>query len=179
MNFDKETWEFINTFAPWLSALGTIAAVIVALYLSNREKRIRLRVSAGHRMLIIPGQNIQEENEFLVINIVNIGYRSAIITNIGWKVGFIKKQLGIQMTINDGYSKRIPTKLNEGEEANYYIPLNTETNWINNFLNNFLQPHPRLRLKFTKIQAFTSIGKTFESRIEKNLEQKILKELKT
>ena len=65
MVFDQETWLFINSFAPWISAFGTIAAVIVALYLSIREKRVRLRVSAGYRLLIIPGQKLNEKNEYL------------------------------------------------------------------------------------------------------------------
>lgn len=52
---DVEFWKFINTFAPWLSALGTIAAVVVSLYLARRDKSIRLEVSAGHRLLATPG----------------------------------------------------------------------------------------------------------------------------
>lgn len=178
MVFDRETWLFINSFAPWVSAFGTIAAVIVALYLSIREKRIRLRISAGYRLLIIPGEKLNKKNEFLVINIVNVGYREAIITNIGWKVGLLKKQLGVQIPIEDGFSDKIPTKLKEAEVANYYIPLNETTNWIENFSKNFLQPYPRIRLRFTKVQVFTSIGKKFEAKIEKDLAKKILERIK-
>jgi len=31
---NRETWQFINTFAPWFSALGTIFAVIISLRLA-------------------------------------------------------------------------------------------------------------------------------------------------
>src|SRR5688572_19989531 len=44
----RKTWEFINTFANWPSAIGTLAAVGVALYLAFRERRISLKLSAGH-----------------------------------------------------------------------------------------------------------------------------------
>ena len=37
---DRATWQFINSFSSWLSAIGTVAAVIVALYLARRDKRI-------------------------------------------------------------------------------------------------------------------------------------------
>ena len=33
--FAKETWVFLNTFADWFAALGSILAVIVALYLAS------------------------------------------------------------------------------------------------------------------------------------------------
>ena len=48
----QKTWRFINTFAPWLSALGTITAVLVALYLARMDRRIQLEVSAGHRITL-------------------------------------------------------------------------------------------------------------------------------
>ena len=49
--FDRETWLFINSFAPWLAALGTVAAVIVALYLARRASRLDIRVfGQNHRL---------------------------------------------------------------------------------------------------------------------------------
>ena len=52
---DRATWEFINSFSPWLSAFGTIAAVVIALYLARVDKRVRLEVSAGIRLMVTPG----------------------------------------------------------------------------------------------------------------------------
>lgn len=47
-------WKFVNSFAPWLSAIGTLSAVIVAIYLARRDKFVRLKCAAGIRMLIGP-----------------------------------------------------------------------------------------------------------------------------
>jgi len=33
---DTVMWELINTFAPWFSAIGTISAVVVSLYLKSQ-----------------------------------------------------------------------------------------------------------------------------------------------
>ncbi len=52
--FTQDTWEFINSFADWFSAVGTFAAVIVALLLAMRDRTIRLEVSAGHRLIVSP-----------------------------------------------------------------------------------------------------------------------------
>jgi hypothetical protein len=52
---DKEIWQVINTFAPWLSAIGTVSAVIASLYLATRDRRISLKISAGHKLLFQAG----------------------------------------------------------------------------------------------------------------------------
>ena len=49
----KDTWEFINSFAPWLAAFGTVAAVIVSLYLARTDKRIRLAIYEGVRIITV------------------------------------------------------------------------------------------------------------------------------
>jgi hypothetical protein len=170
---DKETWKFINTFAPWLSAIGTIAAVWVSLYLA-RQERMKLYVGAGHRLIFTPGQK-GPHSEYIVIHIVNIGNREAQITNIGWKVGFFKKQrqYAIQVIEPDGLSSPLPVLLRYGEQANYYIPLGGERKWLEGFIKGFYKHHPKSRVKHTKIQISTSLGKTFESTIEKGLQNKI------
>jgi hypothetical protein len=170
---DKETWEFINTFAPWLSAIGTLLAVGVSLYFARHDKRIRLEVNAGHRLIVTQGQK-EPHPEYLLMRIVNIGHREAQITSIGWKVGLFKKQYAIQTTIQDGISSPLPVRLKDGEEAKYYIPLHGEYSWLEGFIKDFYQNHPKYRVKHTKIQVFTSVGKTFESTIEKGLQTRIL-----
>jgi hypothetical protein len=176
--FDKETWEFVNSFAPWLSAFATIAVVIVSLYFSRRDKKIRIEISAGYRLIISQG-DLNNRPEYLNVHIVNIGHREVQIVNIGWKIGFIKKKYFIQKRINnDGLSSPMPIRLRDGDEANYYIPLNDETNWIDNLIEKRLQPHPKMNLNFMKLQVFTSVGNEFNTKIEKGLKKRILENLK-
>lgn len=51
---DRETWEFINSFAPWLGGIGSIIAAVVALYLgrSSRTEKLRVSVHDGFRVTI-------------------------------------------------------------------------------------------------------------------------------
>ena len=174
---EKETWEFINSFAPWFSAFGTLAAVILAIYLARRDKNIRLEISAGHRLMLSLG-NPDYRPEYLYINIVNIGHRETQIVNIGWKIGFFKKEHSIQTLIRDDQiSSPMPVRLKDGEEAKYFIPLNDQTKWIENIIQKSLQPNPKRRINFMKLQVFTSVGKTFNTRIEKGLKERILKDV--
>ncbi len=170
--FDTETWKFINTFAPWLSAIGTLIAVIVTIYLSRKDKTVKLKVGAGVRMMI--GDDFMGEPKYLTIYITNVGLRETKVTSIGWKVGYFKKQYAVQGVINDGFSSKLPIKLNDGEEAHYHIPLDKATNWIDKFVQQFLINRSKISFKFIKIQVFVSTGDKFESRIENNLKEKLL-----
>jgi hypothetical protein len=173
--FDKETWEFINTFAPWLSAIVTIFAVVVSLCLARRSESIKLNITAGHRLMATPGIK-GPYPEYLAISIVNTGHRDVQITNIGWKVGFFKKQMqhAIQLIDPDGMSSPLPVWLRYGEQANYYIPLGIKREWLEDFTRDFYNHHPQSRVKHTKIIVSTSLGKTLESTIEDGLQKIIL-----
>lgn len=154
---DENTWKFINTFAPWFSATGTIAAVIISLRFARRDKKIRLEVSAGHRLLVTIGAPGPHE-DFLCIHIVNVGHRDAQVTGVGWKVGIFRKRYAVQTLANDEYSSQLPIRLKDGEEAKYYVPLNRQTNWLEDFADKMLRPFPVLQSRFVVVQAFTSIG---------------------
>ncbi|MFZ5452098.1 MAG: hypothetical protein ACOZF2_09560 [Thermodesulfobacteriota bacterium] len=101
----QDTWKFINTFAPWLAAIGTITTALVALYLARMDRNIRLEISVGHRLIVTPGLS-GPYPEFLFIRVVNIGHREAQVINIGWKAGIFRKQHAVQTTINNGISSQ-------------------------------------------------------------------------
>lgn len=171
--FDKATWEFINSFSSWIAAFGTVAAVVVSLFLARRDKTVRLELTAGFRLSVIPG-SLPPYSELVYISITNIGHREAQITNIGWKLGIFKKEQMIQTVINDGASSPLPVRLKDGEQAQYLIPLNEQTMWLESFRSEFLSQFPKLRSMTIKVWATTTIGKTFESKIEKGLRWKLL-----
>jgi hypothetical protein len=170
---DQEFWQFINTFSGWFSAVGTIAAVIVALYLARQDKRIRLSVFAGYRVIVTQGDP-ESQRDYLTIGITNVGHREAQVTTIGWRVGIWRKQYSIQTVMKDGMSSPLPVRLRDGEEARYYIPLTGETRWLEEFAKECLVPNPRKRLLFMWVRVHTSVGGTYTARIEKGLREKLL-----
>lgn len=166
---DKEFWRFVNSFAPWFSAFGTLSAVIVSLCLARRDKSVRLEVSAGYRMMVTQGVK-ELHPEYLVINIVNIGHREAQITKVGWKIGLFRPQYAFQTTMTgDGISSPIPVRLKDGEGAKFFIPLDGSLHWLEKFARDYLISFPSIKSRFVKICVSTSIGKTFEQRIEEGL----------
>lgn len=51
--------------------------------------------------------------------------------------------------------------------------------WLEGFVAKLLLPHPNWKLRNTKVGIFTSVGKTFEARIEKGLRDALLKYIET
>ena len=170
----QESWLFVNSFAAWLSAIGTIAAVVATVYFAWRTHKIGLKVSAGHRLLVGPGTP-KPFPEILVIRVVNTGHRNVNITNIGWKVGLFRKRYAIQKIDSNILSSKLPVLLKEGEEVNYNIPIDKQNNWLEKFCKDMVYPYPKVNIHFVKIWASTSVDKTFESRIESNLKKKLMK----
>lgn len=169
---NREFWQFINTFAPWLSAVGTITAVIVSLYLASTRSKIKLSITAGHRVLA--GLGTGHFPDYLMIKIVNAGFRTARVTGVGWQVGLFKKEYAVQIVDKDEFSSPLPIDLSDGQEATYLIPFIGSADWLNQFSNDFVGKPVSLRSRTLKLQVFTSIGKTFERKVEKNLREKII-----
>ena len=165
---DNEKIRFINTFAPWFSALGTFAAVCVSLHLARMNNNIRLAVTAGFRTIVFPDSPFPF-SEHICIDIANIGNRTATITSILWKAGIIKKKRAAQISWENKLSSRFPVKLLPGEQASYFIPLDKNRTWISSFNKDIMGGYSWLKARSTKIVIGTSVGVEFESRIEKSL----------
>ena len=177
-----KTWIFINTFAPWFSAIGTVSAVIVSLYLARKSKP-KLTVRVGHRIIITPGMK-GPFPEYVAFSITNIGGRILKITNLGWKIGLfrwkidlLKEKTAIQPTIRDELSNTIPIDLKDGEMANYFIELKDDKNWIKHFAKDFIESKSRILLLTLRFEVYTSIGRTFSCKVEKPLLQMLIKEI--
>ena len=121
--FDRETWLFINSFAPWLAALGTVLAVIVSLRLARRISRPDIRVFI--RLISLFGQEIPKKF-FVQIDAVNHS-RKAVVNTIAWwswrPLGFGRRKQGwIVLPLHDPHSTTLPCELDFGKEASFFFP---------------------------------------------------------
>lgn len=172
MCLSVEDWKFINTFAPWFSAVGTFLAVCVSLYISHSTRKISLSISSG---IFLFNENGVDE-EYLGINVTNIGYRTVFLNNavcISFQIGLFKKtNIGIGFKyIDASKSSTFPCKLGENETANLFIKINhDDVNWIKNFREEHLSGHS---LSSLRIVVYPNVGKPFKVKPDKT----ILKEL--
>jgi hypothetical protein len=170
----KAEWELYNSFSNWLSAIGTIAAVIISLHLARQSGKLRATVSVGHRIIITPGEKRGSYPEIIVFRLVNTGDRVIRVTQIGWKVGLWKKRYAVQMC-DQTQSSPMPVELSHGQEASWVIPLDARDEpWIEYFANGMLSPNKRLACATLKAQFHTSIGEVFEAKPEPGLRKKFI-----
>jgi hypothetical protein len=111
-------WQFINSFADWFSGIGTIAAVIVALYLAAHDRRI----------ILLPRATFitRNDGDVIQITVTNRHRRTTRTTAIYWKTGIFKRRL-FYLSVADPLRNSSPLEieLNDGEQAQYDIAIFT------------------------------------------------------
>ena len=176
---DEETWRFINSFAPWFSAIGTLLASLTAIYLARAGRRIRLSVSAGRIFLIVDSERrlYAASPEFLEMNamgrpskpgvliqVTNHGYRKAVVTTVYFCHGIRKKKY-IGMIAPAGIS--FPVTLEEGQHLDVAFPEDVlltqqKDDWHKMFS---AWRHPSIESLFFQVGTVTSTGRHFRSRV--------------
>ncbi|WP_250464232.1 hypothetical protein [Caballeronia sp. GAFFF2] len=129
LGLDKEQWEIANAFASCVGAAGTLAAVIVSLWLAQRKEGLDLEVSANVRTLVGGGV---EPSDFVVISATNKGSRSAKILSIGWRAGDGKSATHLVQLPpgRDLMSAPLPVTIADGEQAQWFFPV---ADWLDNW----------------------------------------------
>jgi hypothetical protein len=155
-------WEFINSFAPWFSALGTVSAVILSLYLTRKNITLSLSISAGVRAIASLGTIEKKHPEYCVISVVNTGFRKVYLTSICWEIGFLKKKLFTYLIKDVQIGDKIPKTLESGETASFFIPLE-------DFIKSF-SPEFKKKSKRLSVVVCTSVGQSFKKNVEKPLQ---------
>ena len=177
--WNMETWRFINTFAPWLSAIGTLIAVCVSVWLVRRDKYIRLVVNANTQRFISLNEPNEPYTEVVCLAVTNIGHRSATIKKLYWLTGFFQRKKVEFVDIPHIQAlapSPFPIKLADGEEANYFFKIDDIANYLNIFLFEITKTQlpSRRQLASLKIAVETSTGEIFEAPIGENLKHRLL-----
>jgi hypothetical protein len=167
LGLPQSQWEFINTFADWVSAVGTVAAVWVSLYLARNASRPKGRVNANVMFLAGGGEL---SPHFLDISVANTGDRPFTVTGVGWRVGlpFVRRYAYQKTDGAPDYasSDPLPLELQIGRRASWRIDLERvykkdNTTWTQHLATNFLGKWPAIGLWRWRVQAFTSTGQVF------------------
>ena len=167
-------WPLINSFAGWLSAIGTLLAVIVSLRLARRDSRVRLKVSVGLRRVFTTEQAPIEGRDFIVIDVTNVGRRGATVVGLFWKNTLVRKLYVFQVLGRAPLSAQLPLRLQDGDEGGFTVDLKS---FMTNDPATFsaLFPWPKLfSAKFLSMQVRISTGEIFRAPVEKELRKWLL-----
>jgi hypothetical protein len=106
----------VPNITDWLTAVGTIGAAGAAVWLGLRDGFIRLRVTAEPSKS--PAARIYDSQDVwdtITLRIVNRGRRSAYISELSWRVGWINPNT--HRAIGDAVVRAsMPIELQDGEE---------------------------------------------------------------
>ena len=180
------TWQCLNSFAPWLSAFGTILISGVALWLSVRDRFIRLK--ANYSGSLIPSYDPMKLDTYAyVLDFVNVGAREVHVTNFEWHwkhSPFLKKQRSIIQPYLDERVARLcskfPMRLGDGETARIFF--------ASDFIEKLDEPDVFLfstssmkaffRIFTSEIYLCTSVGRKIKVKMKSGMRREIWRRYK-
>ena len=175
MDHTLQIWNVIGT---WVASIGTVGAVITSLWLATNANKVKLKVFAGHRILI---SELEQTNEdYCCIQVVNTGARPVKITNIGWQAGRFKNKQFMVQIFGTPNSDNVPKMLTEGEEATFMVPLalrGNDEDWLVSMSKTLTEKGNNI--KTLKVSVSTSVGQQFIVPVEDTLKDKLLAQSKT
>lgn len=163
--WDAKTWEIIrnwNTFAPWLSGIGSLSAVIVSLWLVRRDKSIRLLVETGHTIAAMNTPVVR-------VTVTNVGTRKANVAEIYMKAGAFRPVVDFPPRFELKNLPVLPASLDDGDFIYIDLPIDSvaiqlkttfqNTAWWNGGRS------ANIFLRTVKIGIRTSTGKAIEAKL--------------
>lgn len=114
-------WKFINSFAPWLSAVGTLTSATIALFLGLRKPKAKLRCACSKYLILEPGRKNENPDKILKILIVNEGHVPVTVTGFGFSIGWRFTKWHTYFIIPDDpiYQDRYTIRLDHAERAEF------------------------------------------------------------
>lgn len=168
---NKDWWDLLSITASCLSALGTMAAVIGALYLARRDERIRIKTTAAVWVPIdFP------EQAFVGVDIVNLGRRSATVQKVYFKSGIVHR-LCYLIPPSTRSSSTLPVKICDGEVAHFGFVME-QINSLSLIKTDLYGWFAWLKAHFIKVGVALSTGEHFEARVNKSLRNRLLSKAK-
>ena len=176
---DDNQYKLINLIINIGTAVGTVGAVIVALWLAFQGRRIFLNIKAFLRIQFTT-TNSQIKKEIISIEVTNCGSRSVLITSLGWRTGYFKKRYTIQIhDYTDPLCSKLPSTLNDGEIAYYFIPKRIFFENIQTLFPNYWKNFLWVSVKSLKVWVGSPLcRKPILGKVDSDLIKLIFEELK-
>lgn len=125
-----------GSVADWVSGLGSLAAVVTALWLARSSQKIRLDASAGLRLILEKGR---PDIEVLAFKATNLSVRTTTITTVIMCIGKGKKAKNAIVNIfPSDMADRLPITLADGETARWHVPIGPENDWLVRLTSRFV-----------------------------------------
>ena len=163
MLFD-EVIQVLHVLGAWIAGAGSLTAAIIALWLARRSEKVKLNSYVGVRVMI-GGDGPTEK--LLEIRTTNTGNRPVTIESVGWRIGSGRSAKVAVQTFSNRLSDQCPKKIDHGETASFRIFF-SDSDWLNDFADNFVKDVSDNKLKTLRVQIYTSVGQAIYVTPEKS-----------
>lgn len=171
-------WELVGV---WLSAIGTLGAVIVSLWLASRASRPQLRILVDKRVLISQVQSgrhsvqLKDFPDVVYLEATNIGTPPIHIIGVSWSLRFpwclrsLSRGALLQSPPDaENRSSGLPARLEHAQTMQWSLPHQyIVENIAEKVIGNSIWS--RLWLSRLRLNIFTSVGTTFHARLAPDL----------
>jgi hypothetical protein len=116
-----DSWQCYNSFALWISSIGTVVISSLALWLSVKDRF--LRMDASFKIGTIGGKDPNRLDTLVyILSFTNVGARPITVTNYEWRIPLSKKGIGKHITnpYNGSFGHRctkFPVQLTDGQSG--------------------------------------------------------------
>ncbi len=169
---NMDTWAALNAIGAILSALGTLAAVIVALRLARRDYVPHLTVS-NSIMQTVDRAPEAKPLELVIITGTNLGHTVINVKGIFWTFGWLRRQTFVTLPLNNNWSQPLPKEIAHSQQVVLAQPLSDFTACLDTFVS-YLKGrwYRRFLIRSFRCGLYTSNG-DFSSRADLRIRQLI------
>lgn len=172
---DCATWECVNSFSNWLSAIGTVATAALALWLSVRDRRVNVRAKLS--MGLVPGSDSRVlDQRVFALEFTNDGPRTVTVTNHAWLLPFLKGAIFMFPNLDTPVAhlcSKLPIELTDGKSGHTFYLVDHFAKLDEPEKVFFAKSRWRawLRIWFFRLYLQTSIGKSVRVREDRHVRQ--------
>lgn len=138
MALSTDQWiQVANAMGTWVAGIGTLAAVIVSLWLARGASRVHLKAQVNVYWIVIPGSGKVPNEECVGFEVVNHGERAVIVSSVGWSIGKRKAKRFAMQNVEARLGADVPKRLEHGERASFMFSLKAD--WPAYFAGKFIE----------------------------------------
>ncbi|CFR18206.1 hypothetical protein [Yersinia frederiksenii] len=159
-------WTYWIMWATCFSGVATFSAVVLSLWLTRRENKVKLKCDVGQKDLIINSNVDSVVKKGIAIKITNVSRFSVVISNVGWDCG---KGLYLHQLFGDHESHTLPKRIEYGEICLLWIELKDDDNWYKKMAGALTKDGRKYKTKGLKLLVSTTTSKPILVKPEKSL----------
>ncbi len=162
---DSAEWAFWSMIGTWFAGIATFLAVCVSLHLGLKKPKahISCRISIG---VTWAGPYTKKG---VMIVITNLSLNAVKVTSINWT---FKKDVTFYQPFNSALSMQLPQKLDYGEQANFWIDIDQQSEWIEKIASGLKAQGADP--KDFRCEVSVTTGESFTFEVEKSVLDKII-----